>query len=234
MKTLKNSKIVLLFLLIGISVGCKKEDQIKSTITPTSVVYEDTTLNSYFCIDSTFFIGAYGGVRHDTYSVMASSSDLCYSIGGQDFYTNMIKSFTILWHGESNTGDSNKDTTIKIEFGCIYSDTNTEENYKKYLPLVRNYSTYYWGESFGQTLRNELICNVKWGDESHSHWRYRFFNSNYDIRTNSRISNKKLSDGKFHLILDIEPFEAEDFCQDYDYNVKGQPTATFKARIVLN
>lgn len=232
MKTLKNSKIVLLLLVIGIFVGCKKENQIKSTITPTSVVYEDTSLNSYVTIDSTTFIGAYGAERKDTFRILFEYMKDTYleDKTGSPLYTDVKKLFSIHWDGKSSTGKKEEDTLITISFVCNYSDTNSLEKYGRYLPVVGNYLTYYHCTRFRHhELYDGLTITVKWGDESCDFARYSFGNKDY---TNSTISSLKLSDGKYHLVLNIEPLLLIDGCNYFDIN--NGPYSNFKARIVLN
>ena len=231
MKTLKKSKIVLLLLAIGISVGCKKEDQIKSTITPTSVFYEDTSLNSYVQIDSTTFIGAYGSERKDTFAFPISpQSTFLRDKTGVELYTNVKKLFSIHWDGKSNSGNTLEDTLITISFICDYSDTNTLEQFGKYLPLIGNYHTIYYCTRYRyHNIYEGVACTVEWGDESRYWGR---FNSGKDDITYSTITNKKLTDGKYHLVLNIEPLYLVDLYKYFDRNTG--PYSTFKARIVLN
>jgi hypothetical protein len=248
MKTLKNSKIVLLFLLIGITVGCKKEDQIKTTITPTSVVYEDTSLNSYVQIDSTTLIGAYGCYRKDTsfiFSVGDYISEASLKKGSMQ-YTNLEKIFQIEFFGQRKNQKSNEDTTIKICFLCKYSDTNSLANFKKYEPLISDYATVYhssrmdfFSDFFGDfpiyssEETASLSFNVNWGegDQFYKGERYQdiYPNVNY---FGSTIRNVRLVDGKLHLVLEINR-KLNDF-YTFSQRTGKCNTATFKARIVLN
>ena len=235
MKTLKNSKIVLLFLLIGISVGCKKEDQIKTTITPTSVVYEDTSLNSYVQIDSTTFIGAYGSERKDTWSILPNQKLWDYSWDMYkkngvyfEYFTTVNKLFTTYWKGKSKNGNTDEDTIIKIEYQCLYTDTNTLEQFKLYQPKEQEFqstvSTSYYGSEHPYTY-DCLIFKIFWGEGKYiMDPRFlRVYNPKYTVST---IKKQLLADGKWHLVLNIYPAKMFD-C------ITGL-TATFKARIVLN
>lgn len=173
MKTLKKAKIVLLLLVIGIFVGCKKEDQIKSTITPTSVVYEDTSLNSYVQVDSTTFVGAYGAERKDTWSLEYLNQKLwdyswdMYRKNGNyiEYYASVNKRFTTYWKGKSKSGNTDEDTIIKIEYECLFTDTNTLEQFKLYQPKEQEFqstiSTSYYSSEHPYTY-DCLIFKIFW------------------------------------------------------------------------
>ncbi len=232
MKTLKKSKIVLLFLLI--SVGCKKEDQIKTTITPTSVVYEDTSLNSYVQIDSTTLIGVYGGSLTDTSFIF----DIGDYLGEATFekkspqFTNTIKRFQITFFVKNKYGRIHEDTTVEIIFQCGYSDTNTLENFKKYDPIIGNYPTRYFEPSTFNLTRESLALtfNVNWAEDIPIMGpRYYDFYPNPD-NTVSTIKQQKLCDGNNHLVLEIN----RKLDDSYAFITGKSNTATFKARIVLN
>jgi len=248
MKTLKKSKIVLLLLVIGISVGCKKEDQIKSTITPTSVVYEDTSLNSYVQIDSTTFIGAYSCYRKDT-SFIYSYGDYMYDASlkkGSFQFTNTCKVFQIEFNGKGKSMKTDEDTLIKICFLSKYSDTNNLENFKQYKPLIGDYATIYHEghvDFFSALFMDfpiysseetaSLSFNVNWGEGDQFFKGERF----QDIYPNvnyfgSTIRNVRLIDGKLHLVLEINR-KLDDF-YTFSQRTGKCNTATFKARIVLN
>ena len=246
MKTLKKSKIVLLFLLI--SVGCKKEDQIKTTITPTSVVYEDTSLNSYVQIDSTTLIGVYGGSLTDTsfiFDIGDYLSEATFEKKSPQF-TNTIKRFQITFFVKNKYGKINEDTTIKICFLCKYSDTNSLANFKKYEPLISDYATVYHSSRmdffsdffsdfpiYSSEETASLSFNVNWGegDQFYKGERYQDIYPNVNFY-GSTINNVRLSDGKLHLVLEINR-KLDDF-YTFSQRTGKCKSATFKARIVLN
>jgi hypothetical protein len=249
---LKSKNAGFILMLVMLFVGCTKDPIVNNNKNSKK---EDLSLNNYVVTNGDTFWGSFNSHFKDSIFSFYYSNPVVDGAKMRNGYSQIFYR-QIEWYASNSDGSKLKDTVISILLSKYVVDTvltkNTEVNfnfenaipvYPIELPIRINngemnpYFTFKHNQLMNEPVKY-LVITANWG------WDYNGYNPDKDGLTElsssylkalqadnnckTSLSTKKLVDGKYHEVLDLE------YTSELKANYYWEPHKYNKIRLVLN